>query len=74
MGTPANLEEAVATAQAVAREMASLDETTRKQRLAQYRRENPALADLVVKELARYRSQVRMEAGNQALAAGGGGM
>ena len=73
MGTPANLEEAVATAQAVAREMASLDETTRKQRLAQYRRENPALADLVVKELARYRSQVRMEAGNQALAAGGGG-
>lgn len=74
MGTPANLEEAVATAQAAARELASLDETTRKQRLAQYRQQNPSLADLVVKELDRYRSQVRMQAGNQALAAGGGGM
>lgn len=72
VGTPANLEEAVATAQSVARQIAGLDDASRKQRLAQYRQENPALADLVVKELDRYRNAVRMDAGNQALAAGGG--
>jgi len=73
IGTPANLEEAVTTAQQLAQQLASLDETSRRRQIAQYRQQNPALADLVVTEMERYRTAVRMQAGDQALASGATG-